>query len=80
MFKTIATALTIGLLASTTSFAADAQMLEQVKSDLAEKGMMIDIPEDVTDEQLGQLLAVLQGSSSDMTQTEAEVKKILGME
>ena len=56
------------------------EMRSEVESALQNAGVMVEIPEDATDEQLTQVLALTNAGNLNGSQLEFEVKKALGME
>lgn len=77
MIRNLIASLAVALLA-TTAF-AQSQIRAEAENALRNAGVSMEIPEDATEEQLTEIVA-LSNSHDNPTQLEDEVKKMFGME
>ncbi len=76
MKKIIVAAMVGGLLAIP-AFAQDAQLHAEVQDTLRSKGVEVEVPDDLTDDQLAQLLAIANDDGMDEFEMTGEVEKML---
>ena len=78
MRKITIAALAAGLLA-VPAFAQESQLHAEVENTLRSKGVEIEVPDDLSNGQLAQLLAIANDGGMNETQMKNEVEKVLGM-